>query len=249
MPIPVISTTTSILGFPQFQTWEFQPSATESPTSWACSPLPTGISINTTTGKISGAGTVEGVTTANLTATNGSGASVALVLTIGIEANSQSATDAPAFAIDIQTGAIGPTSGAVIAAKTPLFWMKEGDIFPLLLKWYNLGEFVDFNISSLKVTLKQYEPESGILSAGGATLNTHFVKIGTGEEATWMLVIDASSTALASALGDYEGDAGTAFLALMEIEWKYPNPFAIGAGTFVRSTRTFVVGIERDLVA
>ena len=248
MPVPVITPLTSIQGWKQYQVFEINPSATESPTSWACAPLPTGVAINTTTGRISGAGTVPGVTNAILTATNASGTSNPLTFPIGIDANSQLADAAPALAIDIATGAISLGSGIVTPANKPLFYIKSGDKFPLLLKFYNLGRYVDFNISSLKLTLKEYEPESGVLGAGGATLDTHFIKIGAGEDATWMLVIDASPSALAAALSNYEGDAGTIFYGLGEIEWQNANPFAIGGTPFIRSTRTFVVAIERGLV-
>lgn len=47
--IPVISTTTSILGYNQYESWEYQPYATNTPTSWACPNLPAGLSIDTPT--------------------------------------------------------------------------------------------------------------------------------------------------------------------------------------------------------
>ena len=47
MAIPVISTTTSILGYNQYESWQYQPYATNTPTSWACPNLPAGLSIDT----------------------------------------------------------------------------------------------------------------------------------------------------------------------------------------------------------
>jgi hypothetical protein len=49
MSIPVISTTTSILGYNQYQSWQYQPYATNNPISWACPNLPAGLSIDTPT--------------------------------------------------------------------------------------------------------------------------------------------------------------------------------------------------------
>lgn len=248
MPVPVIDTTTSILGYPQYQTFEFQPAATESPTSWACTPLPTGVSFNTATGKFTGAGTVAGVTSCSLTATNGSGTSTALIVTIGIEENTQLPDQAPAFAIDLGTGMVLPTVGVPPEEGDALFWIKEGDLMPILIKFYQSDAYVDFNPSSLKLVLKQYEPESGILSEGGATLNTHFAKLGTLTDASWVMVLDISEAALSTALADNEADAGTFFYALAEIQWEWTNPFAVGSTPLRRSSRTFLIGVERDLV-
>lgn len=49
MSVPVISTTTSILGYDQYESWEYQPYATNTPLSWACPNLPAGLSIDTPT--------------------------------------------------------------------------------------------------------------------------------------------------------------------------------------------------------
>jgi hypothetical protein len=49
MSAPVINTTTSILGYAQWEQWEYQPYATNAPTSWACPNLPAGLSIDTPT--------------------------------------------------------------------------------------------------------------------------------------------------------------------------------------------------------
>lgn len=49
MAAPVINTTTSILGYQQWEQWEYQPYATNSPTAWACPNLPAGLTIDTPT--------------------------------------------------------------------------------------------------------------------------------------------------------------------------------------------------------
>jgi hypothetical protein len=43
---PVIDPTTSVLGYRQFQTWAYQPSASGFPYSWSCDNLPSGLAID-----------------------------------------------------------------------------------------------------------------------------------------------------------------------------------------------------------
>lgn len=60
-PTPVVNPLQSVLGYLQHQKFEFQPYATNNPTWWTCSALPQGISMDPTTGLISGAATWPGV--------------------------------------------------------------------------------------------------------------------------------------------------------------------------------------------
>ena len=46
MAIPVISTTTSVLGYRKGQYFEYQMQATNSPTAWTASGLPSGMTIS-----------------------------------------------------------------------------------------------------------------------------------------------------------------------------------------------------------
>lgn len=74
------------------EAFSYQISATESPTSYDASPLPNGLSVNTTTGLISGTPTAAGATVTSISATNASGTGSAnLTITIS------EATTAPSF--------------------------------------------------------------------------------------------------------------------------------------------------------
>jgi hypothetical protein len=126
-------------------------------------------------------------------------------------------------------------------------WVKEGDTVPLMLKFYNGDVFVEMTLSSLVMAVKQFEPEGKLVTGGGATLNTHFKKFGIDDNSYFVLVTDFSSASLAGALSDNEDDAGTYFYALAEIEYRHANPFEIGADPLIRTTRSFLIGIERDL--
>ncbi len=75
--------------------YTYQINATNTPTSYAASGLPLGLSLNTTTGAITGTATVPGVYTVGLTASNATGASAAFTLTLtvgGLPVISSSAT-------------------------------------------------------------------------------------------------------------------------------------------------------------
>jgi len=91
--------------------------ATNTPTSYAATGLPAGLSINTSTGVISGTPTTLGTTTATVTATNSSGTSPNFSLTITIQtgppvitsASTASGTTGAAFSFTV-TGSNTPTS-------------------------------------------------------------------------------------------------------------------------------------------
>lgn len=66
------------------QAFNYQITATNSPTSYGASPLPGGLSVNATSGAITGTPTAAGQTTTVISATNGSGTGQAnLVITVG----------------------------------------------------------------------------------------------------------------------------------------------------------------------
>ncbi len=79
-PVPAISGSSSVTA--DINTpFNYQISASNSPTSYGASGLPVGLSINTSTGAITGTPTVGGIFTATLTASNGNGASANFPLT------------------------------------------------------------------------------------------------------------------------------------------------------------------------
>lgn len=214
MAAPTINTTTSVLGYKQFESWSYQPFATDSPTSWASSTLPAGMSFNTTTGLLSGAATAAGVYVVAITATNGTGTSSPLTLTIGIEAAAgASSSTAVELTYDLATGKVSSTGEGGMPPAA-----KNGDTL-LAFLYFKKGETVvdPGTLDALQITLKSEDVETAPLAE-----STDWEKV-AGAAPYYRVILPLTSAALATALGDNEpsaaGDVESNFAALAEISF------------------------------
>jgi hypothetical protein len=105
------------------------------------------------------------------------------------------------------------------------------------------GVRVDLTLATLKITLKELEPEGAIATA------SNFVKVGSGATTEFQLPLTLSDSALAGALSNYEADAGTTFPALAELEWTRSVTHNGSPLTLRSSSPTFRVTLDRDLTA
>lgn len=241
MAIPVINTTTSVLGFKQWQYWEFQPFAvTDSAiTAWACPNLPEGLEVDAATGKISGASEVAGVFTVGLTATNTTGVSVPLALTIGIEA-SPAALSSSGYEIDID---VVNRRATLVGGADLKIYAAIGDDILLWLRFRKGEAYLDLDITALKLALREIDGGASLII--GATMT----KKGTGTGAVYGLYAKADSNALKGVLADYEADANTQFDGQTEIEWTQANPDTpFGPASLVMSTRRFPIQIGSQYI-
>lgn len=258
MAIPVISspTDTSVLGWRQWQSWEFAPYATNSPTSWACAVLPPGMTIDATTGLIAGFATMPGVWNCPLIAHNGDGYSAPLIITIGIEAAAFQPNVCPVICIDLDTGHVLSVDGkrsSALPATAPMLWAKRGDIFPVIVRFFQGDVYVEPSLTSLKFGLRAEDSTALTVIGGGDTLATDFQVFGADDLAYWVLFLDFSQASLASDIADNEGGPyGTGdtdwYYGLAEIEWQTGTVFGFGPGTTIRTSRTFVVAPEGDFI-
>ena len=138
MAKPVLIPTQSALQHLQFESWQFQPTATNSPTSWNCTPVPLGMTFDPAIGLLSGAALKPGVFSLLITASNSDGTSDALEYAVGIEAASYAGQfDAIDLAWDMASGKVTCSSTfdtitTLNSGKTPLIppiaWVKSGDV-------------------------------------------------------------------------------------------------------------------------
>ena len=249
MAAPVIGTTQSVLGYLQWQTFAFQPYATNSPTFWNSSALPSGLTLQTATGRISGAATVPGVYVVALRAGNADGVSDPVIFTFGIEPSGNvRPSGVIEIYIDLLTRLVSLNSqnfgDANTKDKGPLFWTKRGDDLVFHVTFLKGGVVADLDLSAFKFALKELEPENLLVGAHD------WRKLGEGEQTAYRLHVKLDSPDLDSALSNYEGDAGTMFNALGEFEWLEINRHNPQVGPpFLRTTtRTFLVEVARDLI-
>lgn len=246
MPAPVISTTTSVLGYRKGQYFEYQMAATNTPTSWAATGLPSGMEINSS-GLISGTATSAGVYLIKVTATNGDGASSPLEVAMGIEDTNYNDGLGIEVNIDLLSGSVSvpgitPTSGQN-ASQASMF-LKHGDKAFLDLGFFKGTELQSMAVSSVIMNIREFDGETILVESNGAVQN-----IGTSDKQRYRILVDLDNEALLNALGNYQSDYKTTFDAIAEFEWRvtYLEEGAL-AEEIVRSSKTFRIAIDRDLV-
>jgi len=218
------------------------------------------------TGLITGSVSTPGIYVFGLSAMNmatgtwpaPTGLSSVTYFTLGIEAGdgSTSVAGSTDLGIDINIDAITRevtmASSTAAAGGGAIFLLKEDDTVILNIRFKKNGVALDPAPTDLAIAFKELETESVLFSAGGSKTATppDFMQVGTGAAAVCQVPVTVTSDALASALSNYESDAGTKFNALCEIEWKQTMEHFFGSTdlNLVSSSKTFLVTIERDLV-
>jgi len=248
MSAPVISTTTSILACVKGQAFTFQPAATGSPTSWAKSAgdFPTGLSLNTTTGRISGIPTVEGVFVARITATNSSGTSAALELAFGVEILPFEGDSALQIDFDLATGLLSnPRS-----AEDSVIFLKTGDRCVLSIGFTRDGVLQELpGLAMVTMGIKELEESPLILLNDGAVQ-----KVGDYDTTRYNILLDLLDPEVKAQLDgialDNANDIEAGFYAIAEIEMTENVEVFAGAGPELvsRSSRHTMIRLTRELI-
>ncbi len=245
MAIPVISNTTSVLGFRKKQEFAYQPYASNTPTSWAATGLPTGVTINTTTGLISGAATIPGVYVVSLTASNATGPSTPHQIAIGIEDGPLNDSIGIEINVDVRTGYVAASGQSQPDPDKAVLFAKRGDVLFLDVGFWRDDVLQDLPIADLKFQMREFDGETILVTSNGLIED-----IGTSDAPRYRIAVDFSGPELDGVLGGYESDLRTGFLAIAELQWilMHGSPALPTAETATRSSQTFRVYVQRDLI-
>ena len=244
MAIPVISTTTSVLGYRKGQYFEYQMQATNAPTSWSASGLPSGMTISNA-GLVSGAATAAGVYLIKIIATNATGPSAPLEVAMGIEDTNFNDGVGIEVNIDLRSGAVSvPGITPSSQASQAVMFLKYGDKVLLDLGYFKGEELQSMALASIIMNIREFDGETVLVQSNGA-----LEIIGTSDRPRYRILVNLGTPELLNALGNYQADYQTSFDAIAEIEWRvdYLEPGAL-TDELIRSSKTFRIAIDRDLV-
>jgi hypothetical protein len=245
MAIPVISNTTSVLGYRKGQYFEYQMQATNTPTSWTADGLPSGMSINSS-GLVSGAAISAGVYLVKVIASNATGPSTPLEVAMGIEDTNFNDGIGIEVNIDLRSGAVsvpGITPSSSQASQAVMF-LKYGDKVFLDIGFLKGEELQTMAMASIIMNIREFEGETVLVQSNGG-----LEIIGTSDRPRYRILVDLDTPDLLNALANYQADYQTTFDSIAEIEWRvdYLEPGAL-SDEVIRSSKTFRLAIDRDLV-
>jgi hypothetical protein len=241
MAVPVISLPSSILQYIQWQEYEFIAVATNGPITWTSTALPTGMTLNASTGRIYGTPSVPGVCNVTLTATNGTAESSKIDLVFGVRAAAFAQHSGVDLSIDVANGGKTASEDMVAQPDLPIIEVKEGDDLLCYIRWKRKGTILDLPITKLQFAFREFASESTII------LGNTFAKKAAGQLAHCILHVKFDREKL-TMLADYEDDVETGFIGVADIEWvetNTTNPL-VGPATIRRTTQSFRVKVVRD---
>lgn len=246
MAIPVISPITSIIAYGVGVYFDFQPAATNTPTSWVITGLPTGMVYHATTGLCEGAPTTPGIYDVTFVASNASGASAAVIapMVVGRGYGLQD----PVILLDynLETAAISAPN-LTIKDGDPVIYGKTGDKLLIALGFVRDGFLVPQTIEQVKLALKEFEPESLIDLSNGS-----FRIVWTEDGPRYIFLVDLTSSAapsLISVESGYEDDAGTQLDMVCQIRVNFLALVLTGQppSSLPRSSQNFKFRVARSL--
>lgn len=219
MSVPVLTQPRTPRTIARGVAFSLQLDATESPTSYAATGLPAGLSLNVSTGLVSGTPTAAGLSTASFTATNGSGTSAPVEVVFSVQPAPPGDANWDDVPLDFDAiSRIVSIPGVALEQGEPLLHLKKGDKFPLLVgvsKWGVLREVdLEEEAVSLLLGIKEFEPERLVELSDGSV-----EKVGEDEgEVRYRIWVRLTPQQWQAILDDYEADDGTELRAWGELQ-------------------------------
>lgn len=249
MPVPVVSSLTGLLLLDKDKAMTPRSLyASETPTSWAATGLPTGLSIVTSgagLGTISGTPTAAGVSTVSVKATNGSGDSTPMIFGIKV-LDAPAATDDGLVLLDfdLQTGLVRNPGYAATGAQA---YAKNNDKIAFALGLVNGGVLRRLSLTNVAIVLRDtYDAPICTLfdDAPADPLDDAAPRYG--------VVCDLTAAEILASLGEHDDDGaigGTDFemLAKAEITLTYDIAEIAGVTSVPRTSMTFPFHLAKRL--
>lgn len=219
MAAPEIEIRTSLQVAEVGVAFSFQPAALNVPTSWSALYLPTGLSINSSTGAITGTPTTVGFWQTVLAATNVDGTDRVILLIPVLPSTAETLPDPFDLRLDFDTDSLLVLKdGAPAEEGEVLFYAPSGTNRMLSIGIIADGKYTDADPEedgiTLKLGLKERETERLIELAGGEP-TPETLDDGT---IVYRIPFRITSGNWAGALLDYEDDEGTMIKALAEMQ-------------------------------
>lgn len=248
MAVPVISSITSIIAYGVGVYFEFQPAASNSPTSWVITGLPQGMTYDAATGLVEGAPINLGIYDVSFVAHNASGNSAPVVAPMVVGGGSGIQEPVILLDYDLETAAVSATN---LKAKDgdPIVFGKTGDKLLIALGFVRDGELIPQTIEMIVLSLKEFEPERLIdLSNGG------FRIAWTDDGPRYIFLVDLSPVAAPSLLSvesGYEDDLDTRADLVCQIRVNFLAVVFAGQtpSSLPRTSQNFKFRVARSLEA
>lgn len=216
--------------------------ATDTPTSWAATGTPAGLSFNTTTGILTGTPTTPGLSTLSVTATNGTGTSAAVLVPIYIEASE--ATDLGEVLLNADLDESGVWNPRATSSEFPGVFAKYGNKLLIALGMVRQGELQKMDITEIEVWLRDNPLEKPCVQLWtGAPLAP------TDDDAPrYQFTLNFDLPGIKSMIAAHEGDRppnGTprqlSALADITITWTAPDVDGSGTVTLIRTFKNLAI--------
>jgi hypothetical protein len=244
MPAPVINPQSSVPMLRVNTPYSFNLTLTatsDAATSWAAvDSLPSGLTINTTTGVISGTPLIAGVREVRITATNSSGTSTAVTVAFAVSPVPYAAQGTMEINWDLDTRQVwNPRVGN---DARPLFG-KYRDKNSISVGVYKVGLLQDLNLAGINVWLKEDETSRPFRISTGA-----FQKIGQGDNARYLVDLNWDNDKIKSMLSNAPKPVQFGVYIWAEIELVVLESPPGGGSATLRpvTSQTFVCQIQQD---